>query len=85
LIGIVIALLFRQVVPRLVALRNPEKTLLVLLSAFQPFYRLLSFVPIPWHRSFDRSRRERQQQSEVGANEDEETNGGDDIQALIDV
>ena len=84
LIGLVLALLFRQVVPRLVALRNPEKTLLVLLSAFKPFYRLLSFVPIPWHRSFDRSRRERQQQSEVGANEDEETNG-DDIQALIDV
>lgn len=82
--GIVLAGLFRQFIPRLVTLRNPEGTLLLLLPLVRPFYRALTFAADPWHRSFDRTRRERQQQPEGGA-ETEEEDSNDDIQALIDV
>ncbi len=82
--GIVLAGIFRQFIPRLVTLSNPEGTLLLLLPLVRPFYRALTFAADPWHRSFDRVRRERQQQPEGGA-ETEEEDSGDDLQALIDV
>ena len=81
LIGIVLAVVFRQYIPRLFALHNPERTFLSLLPLFQPSYRVISFIP--GYKSFDRLRRN-EQQPENGADEDEETSG-DDLQALIDV
>jgi putative hemolysin len=81
--GLMLAFIFRQVIPRLITLRNPEKILLLSLPLVRPFYRLLSFAADPLHRLFDRMRRERPVQ-EKGADEEEEDNG-DDIQALIDV
>jgi len=75
--------LARQIIPRLVASRNPEATLLRLLPILRPFYRTLSVVAFSWHRSFDRPRRS-EHVTEIGAAEDEDDNG-DDLQALIDV
>jgi len=49
----------------------------------RPFYRALTFAADPWHRSFDRLRRERQLPDNGAADDDEDS--GDDIQALIDV
>ncbi len=83
LASVILTIISRQFIPRLLSLRNPEKTLLVLLPLFQPFYRLFSFIAIPWHKSFDLMRRDRQQ-VEASADETEESIG-DDIQALIDV
>ncbi|MDQ3648821.1 MAG: hemolysin family protein [Acidobacteriota bacterium] len=84
-IGVVLTTIFRQVIPRLLSLRDPERTLLLLLPFFRPFYRLVSFVAIPWYRSFDLMRRERQQKkSETEAGDSEESDN-DNIQALIDV
>jgi putative hemolysin len=80
--GVLVALVFRQLIPRLFTLHNPEGVLLALLPVVHPFYRLISFVAGPWHRSFDRMRRERPQP--VITDDDEEDNG-DDLQALIDV
>jgi CBS domain containing-hemolysin-like protein len=81
--GLILAGIFRQLIPRMISLRNPEKTLLALLPAVKPFYRALSFVADPLHRRANRLRREREL-TETGEMEDEEDNGGD-IQALIDV
>ena len=81
--GLVLAGIFRQLIPRLVSLRNPERTLLALLPAVKPFYRLLSFIADPLHKRTNRVRREREL-DETPNDEDEETDGGD-IQALIDV
>jgi magnesium and cobalt exporter, CNNM family len=80
--GILVALVFRQLIPRFITLHNPEGVLLLLLPPVRPFYRVISFVAGPWHRSFDRMRRERPQP--VVADDDAEDNG-DDLQALIDV
>jgi putative hemolysin len=81
-VGLVLAAIFRQFIPRLISLRNPEGKLLKLLPLLRPFYRVLSYAAEPWHRSFDRLRL--QEEMEV-ANDDEEDDDGDDIEALIDV
>jgi CBS domain containing-hemolysin-like protein len=83
LIGLTVAFIFRQLIPRLITLRNPERVLLFALPLVRPFYRLLSFASDPLHRVFDRMRRERPL-PEKGADEEDEDNGGD-LQALIDV
>jgi putative hemolysin len=81
--GLVIAGIFRQFIPRLIASRNPEGTLLFLLPIVRPFYRLLAFMADPLHRLSDRSRRATST-LDNGEAEEEEDNG-DDLQALIDV
>jgi len=80
--GLVLAGIFRQFIPRLLSLRNPEGKLPRLLPLLRPFYRLLAFAAEPWHRSFDRLR---QQEELEEANTEEEEDDGDDIQAFIDV
>ncbi|HYG09462.1 MAG TPA: hemolysin family protein, partial [Pyrinomonadaceae bacterium] len=70
-------------IPRLVASRNPEATLVRLLPILRPFYRPMSFIAFAWHRSFDRPRRS-EHLTETGVAEEEDDNG-DDLQALIDV
>ena len=83
LAGLTVAFIFRQLIPRLITLRNPERVLLFALPLMRPFYRALSFASDPLHKIFDRMRRERPL-PEKGADEEEEDNGGD-LQALIDV
>jgi putative hemolysin len=82
--GLVLAGIFRQLIPRLISLRNPEKTLLTLLPAVKPFYLLLSFIADPLHRRAKHLRRERELAEKTNDEEEEDDNGGD-IQALIDV
>jgi magnesium and cobalt exporter, CNNM family len=83
LTGLVLAGIFRQIIPRLISLGNPEKTLLALLPLVKPFYRLLSVVADPLQRRARRLRRA--QELAVTDEEEEEEDNGDDIQALIDV
>jgi putative hemolysin len=81
--GLVLAGIFRQLIPLFISARNPEGTLLFLLPLIRPFVPLMSFAADPFHRFFDRSRR-KEQTPEEKTEEDEADNGGD-IQALIDV
>ena len=81
--GLIVAGVFRQFIPRLISLKNPEKTLLLLLPVVRPFYRVLSFMADPMHRITDRVRHE-QHLTETTESEDEEDNG-DDLQVFIDV
>jgi putative hemolysin len=81
--GLVLAGIFRQFIPRVIALRNPEGKLLRLLPVLRPFYRLLAFAAEPWHRSFDRLRQQEEQEELTDEEEDEDND--DDIQALIEV
>lgn len=79
---LLLAGVFRQFIPRLLSLRNPEGKLLRLLPIVRPFYRVLAFAAEPWHRQFDRMREE---EDEEAIDEEEEEDAGDDIEALIDV
>ena len=81
--GLVLAGVFRQLIPLMISAHNPERTLLFLLPLLRPFVPLMSFVADPFHRLFDRSRRKEQlPETEEEQNDDD---NADDIQALIDV
>jgi CBS domain containing-hemolysin-like protein len=81
--GLVLAGIFRQIIPLFISTRDPEGTLLFLLPVIRPLLPLMAFAADPFHRLFDRSRR-KDEELENGE-EDEEQDAGDDIQALIDV
>ena len=89
-IGLAVTVIFRQVIPRLLASANPERTLLTLLPLYRPFYGVLSLVVAPRRAAADRPRRvgggdtHVTQTAAEAAEEDDDDNGGD-IQALIDV
>jgi len=80
--GLALAGVFRQFIPRIISLRNPEAKLLKLLPLVRPFYHALALAAEPWHRKFDRMR---QEELVENASEDEDDDDGDDIEALIDV
>jgi len=79
----VLAAIFRQFIPRLISLRNPEEKFLRLLPIVRPFYRVLAFAAEPWHRSFDRLRK--QEETADDDDNEEDNDNDDDIEALIDM
>ena len=82
-VGLVLAGIFRQIIPLFISTRNPEATLLFLLPIVRPFFPLMSFLADPFQRLFDRSKR-KDYVTDVGTAEEEDDDGGD-LQALIDV
>ena len=83
LAGLILAGIFRQLVPLFISTRNPEGTLLFLLPIIRPFFPIMAFIADPFQRLFDRSRR-KEHLIETGEQEEEEDDSGD-LQALIDV
>jgi putative hemolysin len=83
LAGLILAGIFRQLVPLFISTRNPEGTLLFLLPIVRPFFPIMTFIADPFQRLFDRSRR-KDQVSDDGEEEEEDDDSGD-LQALIDV
>jgi putative hemolysin len=81
--GLILAGIFRQLVPLFISTRDPEGTLLFLLPIIRPLLPLMAFAADPFHRLFDRSRRKEQELENGGDDEEQDTE--DDIQALIDV
>jgi putative hemolysin len=83
LAGLILAGIFRQLIPLFISTRNPERTLLFLLPIIRPFFPIMAFIADPFQRLFDRSRR-KDQLADNGEEEEEDDDSGD-IQALIDV
>ena len=83
LAGLILAGIFRQLIPLFISTRNPEGTLLFLLPVVRPFFPIMAFIADPFQRLFDRSRR-KDQVAEDGDEEEENDDSGD-LQALIDV
>ncbi len=84
LAGLILAGIFRQLIPLFIATRNPEATLLFLVPLIRPFFPIMSFIADPFQRLFDRSRRSKDHVTETGDLEEEDDDSGD-LQALIDV
>jgi putative hemolysin len=80
--GLMLAGMFRQLIPLFISTRDPEATLLFLLPVIRPLLPVMAFAADPFHKLFDRTRR-KEQAPENGEVDDEEDS--DDIQALIDV
>lgn len=83
-IALALVLSFRQIIPRLIARRGPERIIFLLLPLFQPFRRALGWIPLPANGALSRYRR-KEPEVESEAADDEEESDDDDIQALIDV
>ncbi len=83
LTGLILAGIFRQLIPLFISTRDPEGTLLLLLPLIRPLLPLMAFAADPFHKLFDRSRKKEQVLDD--GEEDEEQDDSDDIQALIDV
>lgn len=81
--GLLLAGIFRQLIPLFISTRDPEDTLLFLLPVIRPILPLMAFAADPFHRLFDRSRR--RELESTNHEEDEDEDSGDDIQALIEV
>jgi len=93
-IAMAVTIVFRQVIPRLISSRNPERVLLALLPFYRPFYGVLSLAAMPRQTIVEqRARRTAvhmtQTAGEVApenAEANANTNANDeDIQAFLDV
>src|SRR6476619_3316210 len=81
--GLMLAGIFRQIIPLFISTRDPEGTLLFLLPVNRPSLPLMAFAADPFHKLFDRSRTKEEELAIDDQDEDEDAT--DDIQALIDV
>ena len=81
--GLLLAGIFRQLIPLFISTRNPEGTLLFLLPVIRPLVPTMAFIADPFQKLFDRSRRKNQQLPD--SEEEEDDDNGGDLQALIDV
>jgi len=81
--GLLLAGIFRQLIPLFISTRNPEGTLLFLMPGVRPFFPVMTFIADPFQKLFDRSKR-KDQATEDGE-EHEEVDDSGDLQALIDV
>jgi putative hemolysin len=81
--GLLLAGIFRQLIPLFISTRDPEGTLLFLLPLIRPLLPVMAFAADPFHRLFDRSRTKEQEL--IDGEEEEEQDAVDDIQALIEV
>ena len=81
--SLVLTIIFRQILPRFIVGRNPEKRLLTLLPVMRPLFRLWSFVALPF--SHNRKDNQKLDSTIVPSNEIDETDDTDDINVLIQV
>jgi len=86
-IALALTIVFRQIIPRLISSRNPERVLMTLLPLYRPVYGVLSLASMPRQTIAARARRGAEHLTQTGAegpDADADDDGGD-IQALIDV
>jgi putative hemolysin len=86
LISLGLSFLFRQFIPRLVTLKNPENKLLYLLPLIRPFYGFMSILADPFR--FFRGEVDEFDQSIIPNSKKDDDDGDDnddDLQALIEV
>lgn len=82
LVGLILAGIFRQLLPLFISTRNPEGTLLFLMPVIRPFFPIMTFIADPFQKLFDRSNK-REHLTETPDVEEEDDDSG--VQALIDV
>jgi CBS domain containing-hemolysin-like protein len=88
LIGLVLSGIFRQFIPRLITLNNPEGKLMTLLPLVSPLYSVMSFLADPFH-GLTRDKEQQRIENSIVPNAAEEKEKDEDntenIQALIEV
>ncbi len=83
-VSLVATVLLRQIVPRLLVIKEPERKLLFLLPAIKPLYGLVSLFVEPVMSRRERTRQAIESTMTPDSSDDEEDNA-DDFQALMEV
>ncbi|HEX9962202.1 MAG TPA: hemolysin family protein, partial [Pyrinomonadaceae bacterium] len=86
LIGLVLSGIFRQFIPRLLTLNNPEGKLLMLLPLVRPLYSVMSFLADPF-ADFMRDKEQQNLETTItpSATEERDEDNSENIQALMEV
>ena len=82
-IGLLVTVVFRQIIPRLFVRNRPERSLLFLLPIVRPLYAAATVLTSPISGFF--RRKERFDQTITPDSADDEDDGTDDLQALMEV
>jgi putative hemolysin len=86
LIGILVTVVFRQILPRLLVRARPEKKLFWLLPVVRPLYASAKFLTSPIASFFKTRESQKLEQTQTpDAADDEDDSGSDDLQALMEV
>lgn len=83
--SLVLTILFRQILPRFIVGKNPEKRLLTLLPIMRPLFRLWSFIALPFSNAFHKKENQKLESTIVPSSEIDETDDQDDINVLMQV
>ena len=86
-IGLVLSVLFRQIIPWILTRRDPEKKLLFVLPFVRPLYEIVPFIADPVEPSFRGKVKSSidSSQSPNAPTDAEKEDAGDDFQALMEV
>jgi CBS domain containing-hemolysin-like protein len=85
LIGLIVTVVFRQIIPRLLIRNQPEKVLLLLLPVVRPLYSAAKVITSPISGFFQRRELGKLEQTVTPDAADGDDDGNDDLQALIEV
>lgn len=85
-IGLLLTVIFRQIIPRFLTWNNPEGKLLRLLPIIRPIYKILPLIADPFEPSL-RSRQKAKEETTLLPDdpEDKGEDDSDDVQAFIDI
>ena len=85
-VGILVTVIFRQILPRLLVRSRPERKLLWLLPIVRPLYSAATVLTRPISSFFHTREQQKYEQTQTPDTADEDTDSGvDDIQALMEV
>jgi putative hemolysin len=85
-IGLILAFIFRQFIPRLITWRDPESKLILLLPFVRPIYRVMSFLADPLVGFLYNKEQQKTETSLIpNASEEKDEDNTENIQALIEV
>ena len=84
-VGLTLSAVFRQFLPRLITLNNPEDKLLFLLPLVRPIYKVMSFVADPFKRILRSNEQQRIETTVTPDATEENRDDNEDFQALMEV
>lgn len=85
LLGILVTVFFRQIVPRLIVRNRPERALLFLLPVVRPLYALATVLTAPISGFFKPREAGKLEHTQAPDSLEEDSNDSDDLQAFIEV
>ena len=85
IIGLLVTVVFRQIVPRLFVRNRPERSLLFLLPIVRPLYAVATVLTSPVSGFFQRKDPQKIDQTQTPDSPDGDDDGTDDLLALMEV